>query len=177
MDFRLATRHNDCNTARTCLADWRVIATSVDFMNGSIRVGALACLASAVFSIAAHVPSAYAAYTITLTESAGDVVANGSGSFNLTALTPGAPGTARGFVQADNAGLYVGPASLTTSTAHSPVAGPAHFGSGDLSSRAPTAAASQASMERQSLYPRATSRVRSLRERRPGRARPSRHLA
>jgi IPTL-CTERM motif len=48
----------------------------------------------------------------------------------LTSLTPGAAGLARGFVQANNAGLYVGPSSLTALTPYASVAGPVSFGSG-----------------------------------------------
>jgi hypothetical protein len=101
-----------------------------DFVNSSIRIGTLACLAIAAVAIAAIAPPARAAYTITLIESAGNVVASGSGSFNLSSLTSGAPGAARGFVQANSAGLYVGPTSLTAVTPYSSVAGPASFGSG-----------------------------------------------
>jgi IPTL-CTERM motif len=99
-------------------------------VNNCIRIGTLACLATAAVAVAAIAPPARAAYTITLTESAGNVVASGSGSFNLTSLTPGTAGSARGFVQANNAGLYVGPSALTALTPYGSVTGPASFGSG-----------------------------------------------
>ena len=75
-------------------------------------------------------PAANAAYTITLSESGGDVVASASGSINLTALTLNNNANLRAYVEPSAPAIVVGPAALTAATTYDGVAGPANFGAG-----------------------------------------------
>jgi hypothetical protein len=88
--------------------------------------------AAALFaSVVAFAPAAEATYTITLTEAGGNVVANASGTLNLTSLTAAGFGNARGFVEASKSSILVGPSALTPFTLYTNgVTGPANFGSG-----------------------------------------------
>jgi hypothetical protein len=75
-----------------------------------------------------------AAYVLTLQETAGNVVASGSGSFNLAALTVNSTGNV-GFgadVHATFAQLYVGSLNGGTEDIYQGLSGPANFGSGGL---------------------------------------------
>jgi hypothetical protein len=87
--------------------------------------------AALLVSVVAFAPAAEAAYTITLTESGGNVVANASGTFNLTSLAASGFGNAAAFVQANNSSILVGPSALTPFTLYTNgVTGPANFGPG-----------------------------------------------
>jgi hypothetical protein len=99
-------------------------------MGRPLSTGAYGWLAAATFVSLVGVPVAQAAYTITVTETGGDVVASGNGSFNLTALTAGTSGNATAFVQPNTSSLFVGPAVLTPVTPYGNVSGPANFGAG-----------------------------------------------
>jgi len=82
--------------------------------------------------IAAMPSAARAAYVLTLEETAGNVVATGSGSFDLAALTVNSLGNV-GFgadVHAAIAQLYAG--SSSTVDIYQGVSGPTNFGSGAL---------------------------------------------
>lgn len=72
-----------------------------------------------------------AAYTVTINEVGADVVATGSGSFNLGALTPAGVGFMSPLVQADNAVVYIGAAAnVDVYGTGAILAGPTNFGPG-----------------------------------------------
>lgn len=86
----------------------------------------------ATLVFAAISPHAKAAYVLTLQQTAGNVVATGSGSFNLAALTVNSLGNV-GFgadVHAVFAQLYLG--SSSTEDIYQGLSGPTNFGSGAL---------------------------------------------
>jgi hypothetical protein len=78
----------------------------------------------------AWIPAVEAAFTITVTETGGNVVATGSGSLNTTSLAVGVPGNAVSFVEANAGSLYIGPTALTAVVDYSGATGPASFGAG-----------------------------------------------
>lgn len=87
-----------------------------------------ASLALGTALVVSATSGAQAAVTITIAESGANVVATGSGSINLTALTISSGGTASPIVAGNLGGLFVGaPADFS---AHSGFTGPATFGSG-----------------------------------------------
>lgn len=93
------------------------------------RRGAVTSRLLMVLSLAG-LTNAHAAYTITMTESGGNVVATGGGSLNIADLTLAGAGNALAFVQPNSAAVYVGPSSLTASTSLSAVTGPSSVGTG-----------------------------------------------
>lgn len=78
--------------------------------------------------------NAHAVYTVTMTESAGNVEALGSGSLNVTGLTrnPISPITQTSYVSPNDASVAVGPRSFTPADIYETVTGPASTGSGTL---------------------------------------------
>ena len=90
-----------------------------------------ACKSATLLVLAvAWFPAVEAAFTISVAETGGNVVATGSGSLNIDSLAAGAPGSAASFVQANGGSLYVGPTALTAVVPYTGVTGPANFGAG-----------------------------------------------
>jgi hypothetical protein len=75
---------------------------------------------------------AHAAFVLSLTQAGGNVVVNGSGTLNTTALNFDTSGTYEAFISPNAAGLYAGPTSSTALSFYSGLTGPASFGTGGL---------------------------------------------
>lgn len=73
---------------------------------------------------------AQAAYTVNITQNGSNVVAQGSGSLNVAALTINGNGPASPSVRGDMAGVLLGPAGAVYETLAGGVVGPTSFGSG-----------------------------------------------
>jgi len=83
----------------------------------------------AVISICLLAPSVQAAYVLNVTQSGSNVVANGSGTLNLTALSvTGTVGSVGAFINSQFNDIAVGPFTASTST-YGPLPGAAPFGS------------------------------------------------
>ena len=87
---------------------------------------------SAVLTLLLITGNAFAAYTAYLYESGGNVVASGSGSFNLAGATPTGPAASTPLVGATQALLYTGPGPNLD--LYSGTAGPVTFGVGVITS-------------------------------------------
>ena len=93
-----------------------------------------ALAAVAVLALAAAPTDAHAAFVFTLTQVGGNVVVNGGGTLNTTALNPDGTGNYFAFVSPSAAGLYGGPTNPTALAFYSGLTGPASFGSGGMKS-------------------------------------------
>ena len=89
-----------------------------------------ACGVAALFALLFCSP-AYAAFTLTITQSGGNVVTSGSGSFNLIALTLGQAGVPQPGITPDYGTIYVG--SVSRDQPYSGITGPTSFGTGGYS--------------------------------------------
>ncbi len=94
---------------------------------------ALAAVLS-VLALAAAPTGAHAAFTFTLTQVGGNVVVNGGGTLNTTALNPDGTGNYYAFISPSAAGLYGGPTNPTALAFYAGLTGPASFGSGGMKS-------------------------------------------
>lgn len=76
--------------------------------------------------------NAHAAYTVTMTEGGGNVVAVGIGSLNVTGLirNPVSPINQTSYVSPNDASVAVGPRTLTSADIYETLTGPSSVGSG-----------------------------------------------
>ena len=75
-------------------------------------------------------PVAQAAYTVTLTQEGGNVVAEGSGTFDTAGLSSVSSGSLPAELDPDFGEIYTGPATATPVHTYGSVTGPRNFGSG-----------------------------------------------
>lgn len=102
---------------------------------GHIRITGRALLWVALAAAASLISaSAQAAFTVTISQVGANVVADGSGTFNLTALVPHTSGITTGGagIAPQSADVAIGPIAQTLEDPYSGIAGPTSFGSGGL---------------------------------------------
>jgi hypothetical protein len=87
-------------------------------------------MGAAALALAHFASPAQAAYTVTLVQQGPNVVAAGSGSFDLTELTPAVGIGTNAFVRPANGDVMTGAGGVTDG--YGDIAGPLAFGSGDL---------------------------------------------
>ena len=97
---------------------------------GKQIVGATALGAAMLSGSGLSAPPAQAAYTVTLEQAGGNVVATGSGTLDVTGLGAPGAGTEEAGIDPMNGSIIAGAASVEDISVYAGLTGPASFGSG-----------------------------------------------